>query len=131
MTLSSTEISKICDKVEISILRPAYELVNLCSLNLTYIVPDAQLAFTCSKLTTEILEQKCEICSKLTIMPPKRRQWHCFGGFILNFEHISHLFSSVSIVNFEHVITGWVETTPLPKKYFEMRSFTVSLQLNF
>ena len=27
-----------------------------------------------------------------------------FGGFIVNFEHISHLRSSVSIVNFEHVI---------------------------
>ena len=29
------------------------------------------------------------------------------GGFIVNFEHISHLCSNVSIVNFEHVITGW------------------------
>ena len=28
-------------------------------------------------------------------------------GFIVNFEHISHLCSSVSIVNFEHVIAGW------------------------
>ena len=36
-------------------------------------------------------------------MPMARR----FGGFIVNFEHISHIFSSVSIVNFEHVITGW------------------------
>ena len=25
---------------------------------------------------------------------------------IVNFEHISHLYSSVSIVNFEHVIAG-------------------------
>ena len=25
----------------------------------------------------------------------------------INFEHISHLCSSVSIVNFEHVIAGW------------------------
>ena len=30
-----------------------------------------------------------------------------FGVFIVNFEHISHLCSSVSIVNFEHVIAGW------------------------
>ena len=29
------------------------------------------------------------------------------NGFIVNFEHISHLCSSVSIVNFEHVIAGW------------------------
>ena len=30
-----------------------------------------------------------------------------FCGFIVNFEHITHLCSSVSIVNFEHVIAGW------------------------
>ena len=28
--------------------------------------------------------------------------------FKINFEHISHLCSSVSIVKFEHVIAGWV-----------------------
>ena len=56
----------------------------------------------------ETLEQRCEICSKLTITPPKRRQWCRFGGFIVNFEHISHLCSSVSIVNFEHLVAGWV-----------------------
>ena len=27
---------------------------------------------------------------------------------IVNLEHISHLCSSVSIVDFEHVIAGWV-----------------------
>ena len=62
---------------------------------------------TCSKLAIETPEQRCEICSKLTIKPPKRRHWHRFGGFIVNFEHISHLFSSVSIVNFEQVNAGW------------------------
>ena len=39
---------------------------------------------------------------------PKRRQWRRFGGFIVNFEHILHLCSSVSIVDFEHVIDDWV-----------------------
>ena len=28
--------------------------------------------------------------------------------FIANFEDVSHLCSNVSIVNFEHVIAGWV-----------------------
>ena len=46
----------------------------------------SQPAFTCSKLPIETLEQRCEICSKLTIETPKRP----------------------SIVNFEHVIAGWV-----------------------
>ena len=27
--------------------------------------------------------------------------------FIVNFEHISHLYSSASVVNFEHAIAGW------------------------
>ena len=47
----------------------------------------SQPAITCSKLTIETLEQRCEICSKLTII---------------------NLCSSVSIVNFEHVNAGWV-----------------------
>ena len=37
----------------------------------------------------------------------KTTPWRRFGGFIVNFEHISDLCSSVSIVNFEHVIAGW------------------------
>ena len=40
------------------------------------------------KVKKETLEQMCEICSKLTIKTPKRRQWHSFGVFIVNFEHI-------------------------------------------
>ena len=55
----------------------------------------AQPTFTCSKLAIETLEQKCEICSKLICV------------FIANFEHILHLCSSASTVNFEHVIAGW------------------------
>ena len=36
--------------------------------------------------------KRCETCSKLTIKRPERRHWSCFGVFIINFEHISHLF---------------------------------------
>ena len=60
----------------------------------------SQAVFTCSKLTIETLEKNCEICSKLTMKTPKRLQWRRFGVFIVNFEHISHLCSSFSIVNF-------------------------------
>ena len=42
--------------------------------------------------------KRCEIYSKLIIK--------ISGIFIVNFEHISHLCSSASIVNFEHVIAG-------------------------
>ena len=34
---------------------------------------------------------RCEICSKLIIKTPERRQWHRSCVFIVNFEHISHL----------------------------------------
>ena len=37
--------------------------------------PYFQPAITCSKLRIETLEQRCEICSKLTIKPPKQRHW--------------------------------------------------------
>ena len=67
-----------------------------------------QPAIACSKLSVETLEQRCELCSKLTIKPAKRRQWRRFGGFIVNFEHISHLSSNVAIVNFEQVNAGWI-----------------------
>ena len=40
-------------------------------------------------------------------MKTKRRHWRRFGVFIANFEHISQLCSSISIVNSEHVIAGW------------------------
>ena len=36
--------------------------------------------------------KRCKICSNLTIKTPKRRQWLCYGVFIVNFEHILHLF---------------------------------------
>ena len=50
---------------------------------------------------------RCEICSKLTIKTPERRQWRRSGVFIVNFEHISHLVL-VFLYNFEHLIAGWV-----------------------
>ena len=33
----------------------------------------------------------CEICSKLLIETPERRQGHCSGVFIANFEQILHI----------------------------------------
>ena len=54
----------------------------------------SQPAFTCSKVNTRTM---CEICSKLTIKTPERRYWRYFTPC-----------SSIFIVNFEHVIVGWV-----------------------
>ena len=57
-----------------------------------------QPEFTCSKLTIETLEQVAKYV--------QIGNWRRSGVFIINFEHISHLFL-VSIVNFEHEITDW------------------------
>ena len=40
------------------------------------------------KFNSRNTRKRCEICSKLTMKTPERRQWR----FIVNFEHISHLF---------------------------------------
>ena len=43
------------------------------------------------KVNNKNTRTRCEICSKLTIKTPERRQWRRSGVFIVNFEHISHL----------------------------------------
>ena len=43
------------------------------------------------KVNNKNTRTRCEICSKLTMKTPERRQWRCSGVFIVNFEHISHL----------------------------------------
>ena len=65
------------------------------------------LTLACSKSTIETLE-RCQICSKLAIKTPERRQWRQFGLFIVTFGLILHFFSSVSTVDFEQVNVSWV-----------------------
>ena len=43
------------------------------------------------KVNNRNTRTRCEICSKLTIKTPERRQWRRSGVFTVNFEHISHL----------------------------------------
>ena len=43
------------------------------------------------KVNNRNTRARCEICSKLIIKIPERRQWRRSGIFIVNFEHISHL----------------------------------------
>ena len=43
------------------------------------------------KVNNRSTKTRCEICSKLTIKTPERRDWRHSGVFIVNFEHISHL----------------------------------------
>ena len=87
-------------------------------------VVSTQPVITCSKLTIETLEKRCEICSKLRIKPPKQCHWRRFGGIIVNFEHISHLCSSISVVNFEQVNASWASGTMYVR--FKLQRFTNS-----
>ena len=80
----------------------------------------SQPAFTCSKLEQLNTRKKMWNMFNVTIKPPKRRQCCRFCGFIVNFEHISHLCSSSSIVNFEHVIAGWVTWIRLLALFFAL-----------
>ena len=47
--------------------------------------------------------KRCEICSRLAIKTPERRQLRCSDVFIFNFEHIS----SFAIVDFEQEHVWW------------------------
>ena len=62
--------------------------------------------------------KNCEICSKLTIKTPERRQWRS-GVFIVNFEYIWTYFtpfSRVSIVDFKQVTYTKLILIKFPKK---------------
>ena len=43
------------------------------------------------KVKNRSAKTRCEICLKLAIKVPERRQWCRSGVFIVNFEYISHL----------------------------------------
>ena len=51
------------------------------------------------KFNNRNARKRCEIFSKLTIKLPEPCQWRRFGVFIVNFEHILHLFLVFFIVD--------------------------------
>ena len=61
-------------------------------MSITYENCDIPVGICLLKVNNRNPRTRCEICSKLTIATPERRHWRR---------------SSVSIVNFEHVIAGW------------------------
>ena len=51
---------------------------------------------------------RCEICSKLTIKTPERRQWRLSGVISVNFEHISHFVLVFLLLTFsKQMSTGY------------------------
>ena len=55
---------------------------------MTVFKPPGNYLFKANNINTRA---RCEICSKLAIKTPERRQLRRSGVFIVNFEHISHL----------------------------------------
>ena len=58
--------------------------------------------FSHCKVNSENTRLMCEICSKLKIKSPERRQQYCSVVFIANFEQVSRFFT-VSIAGFEQI----------------------------
>ena len=52
------------------------------------------------KVNNRNTRKKCEICHKLTIKTPEWRKWRRTGVFIVNPEHISHLFLVFLLLTF-------------------------------
>ena len=63
-----------------------------------------QLTFTCSKSTIVTPRKRYELRSKLTIKSPERPYWRRSGVCVVNFEYISYLFLSVTVVDSEQDI---------------------------
>ena len=76
------------------------------------------------KVNNRNAKTRYEIFSKLTIKTP---EWHQ-NKFIVNFEHISQIRSSVSISNFEHVKASWDKGTRATS--MDQREWIVLLSLS-
>ena len=66
------------------------------------------------KVNNKNSRKRYEICSKLTIKTPERRQWRRSGVYIVKLWTYFTPFFSVSIVNFEQANVSWV--VPIHKK---------------
>ena len=81
-----------------TILRTYQPFKNLSQRSLEASFPAGNLMF---KVNNRKTRTRCELCSKLTIKTPKRRQCRRSGVFIVNFEHISHsalVFLSLTLI---------------------------------
>ena len=59
------------------------------------------------KVNNRNTRTRCEICPKLTIKIPERRQWRRSGNFIVNFGHITHFALVFLLLTLKNVIAGW------------------------
>ena len=70
--------------------------------------------------------KKCEICSKLTMKAPERRQWHYSGVFTVIVETYFATYSGVSTVDFEQINVCLVEIYQIPFNVFQRVTLSFS-----
>ena len=66
------------------------------------------------KINNRNTRKRYEVCVKLTIKSPKRRQWSEYDVFIFNFQHISHFFLVFLLlaITGKYLLGGYVVHTP-------------------
>ena len=107
----------ICSFVALFLQSSIFSFSSWLSLGLPTSISPAGIYLI--KVNNRNTRARCEVCSKLIIKTPERRQWRHSGVFIVNFEHISHLVLVFSIGNFEYVIAGWAISNLLKFQLFK------------
>ena len=65
------------------------------------------------KVNNRSTRKMCGICSELTVKTPERRHRRCSDVFIVNFEHISHLFLKLPLLTLNKQIGAGICFTPM------------------
>ena len=88
---------------EVLQMKPLYNIVSHSTVLFNWMVDRSTFYIFISKCKRNHWNQpKYEICWGLSMSTPERRQWHRSGVFILNFEHILHLFLIFLSVTFKN-----------------------------
>ena len=82
------------------------------------------------KVNDRNIEKMCKICSKLTLKTTERRQWLCSRFFIVNFEHISHLFLVFLFLTSNKFTFAEIAITMMNILMFEILEMLESIVIN-
>ena len=77
------------DKVEFIVRKIKFSFYQFYMDIFSFTKPAGNYMF---KINNRNTRARCEICSKVKIKATEPQQWRLSGVFIVNFEHISHLF---------------------------------------
>ena len=77
------------------------------------------------KVNNGNVRKVCQICSKLAIKTPERRQWRRSTVFVFNLEHISNLYLLFVLLNLSTLMfaTYVASSSTIPVKFFRNVTF--------